>query len=61
MFENYKHNEHHYLFNLIAFNSVAPNRIWKKLKGNSSYKPPGASCTAQGPQKQPGFLKHLLF
>ena len=28
---------------------------------NSSYKPPDASYTAQGPQKQPEILKHRLF
>ena len=36
-------------------------RIWTKLCGNSSYKPPGASYTAQGPQKQPEIIKRLLF
>ena len=35
-------------------------RIWTKLGGKSSYKPPGASYTAQGPQKQPEILDTLL-
>ena len=35
-------------------------RIWTKLGGNSSYKPPGASCIAQGPQKQPDIFKNQL-
>ena len=29
--------------------------------GNSSYKPSGASYTAQGPQKQPEIFKNLLY
>ena len=37
-------------------NSVSLRRIWSKLAGYSSYKPPGASYTAQGPQKQPETL-----
>ena len=36
-------------------------RILTKLVENSSYKPPGASCIAQGPQKQPEILKKQLF
>ena len=36
-------------------------RIWTKLEGNSSYKLPGASYTAQGPQKQSETFKHILF
>ena len=35
-------------------------RIWMKLGGNSSYKPPGAYHTAQGPQKQPEIIKNPL-
>ena len=40
-------------------------RIWTELRGNSSYKPPGVSYAAQGPQKQPnslekGFLLYSL-
>ena len=42
-------------------NSVSPRRIWTKLGGNSSYKHPGASHTAQGPRKQPEILKNLLY
>ena len=38
-------------------NSVSLRQIWTKLVRNSSYKPPGASKTAQGPHKQPGILK----
>ena len=33
-------------------NSVSLRRIWTELRGNSYYKPPGASYMAQGPQKQ---------
>ena len=36
-------------------------RIWKKLWGFGYYKPPGASCTAQGPQKEPEKFKNLVF
>ena len=32
-------------------------RIWTTLGGNYSYKSPGASYTAPGPQKQPQILK----
>ena len=42
-------------------NSVSLRRIWMKLGGNSSYRPPGASYTSQGPQKQAEVIKHLLF
>ena len=38
--------------------SVSLRRIWMKLGENSSYKPPGASYTAQGPQKQPEIFKN---
>ena len=38
-------------------NSMSLRRMWARLKGKSSYKPPGASYTAQGPQKQPEILK----
>ena len=31
------------------------------LKGNSSYKPPGASYIAQGPQKQPEILYYTFY
>ena len=40
---------------------MSPRRIWTKLRRNSSYEPPGASYTAQTPQKQPEILKTLLF
>ena len=36
-------------------------RSWTKLGGNSSYKPPGASYSAQAPQKQTEILEHLFF
>ena len=37
----------------VGDNSVQlRERIWMKLGGNSSCKPPGDSYTAQGPQKQ---------
>ena len=36
-------------------------RIWTKLRGNYSYKPPGVSYTAQGPHKQPEILKKQFF
>ena len=42
-------------------NSVSLGRIWAKLTGNSSYKPPGASYTAQGPQKQPEIMQRCVF
>ena len=35
--------------------------LGRNLRGNSSYKPPGASYAAQGPQKQPEILKSQLF
>ena len=41
-------------------NSVSLRRIWTKHRANSSYKPPGASYTAQGLQKQPEIIKTLL-
>ena len=41
-------------------NSVSLRRIGTKRGGNSSYKPPGVSYTAQGPQKQKEIGKHLL-
>ena len=41
-------------------NSVSIRRIWTKLGGNSSYKPPRAYYTAQGTQKQPEILKIQL-
>ena len=44
----------------VGDNSVSLRRIWTKLEGNSSYKSPGASYTAQGAQKQPEILKHQL-
>ena len=34
--------------NFCAYRERLP-RIWTKFGGNSSYKPPGASCTAPGP------------
>ena len=37
--------------------TVSLRRIWTKLGGNYSYKPPGVSHTAQRPQKQPEILK----
>ena len=41
---------------LLGATKVDLDKIWE----NSSYKPPGASCTAPGPQKQPGIIKNLL-
>ena len=35
-------------------------RIWTKPGGNSSNKPPGASYTAQGPQKQSEISKRMF-
>ena len=35
-------------------------RIWTNFRGNSSYKPPGASYTAQGPQTQLEIVKNQL-
>ena len=35
--------------------------IWMKLGEKISYKPPGASYTAQGPQKQSEIIKNQLF
>ena len=40
---------------------MALRRSWTKLVINSSYKPPGDSCTAQGPQKQAGIIKIKLY
>ena len=40
--------------------SVSLMRSWTKLGGFFSYKHPGSSHTAQGPQKQPEILKDLL-
>ena len=40
---------------------VSVIRISTKLLRYSSYKPPGASYTAQGPQKQPDIFKNQLF
>ena len=40
-------------------NSVSLGRIWTKLGANSSYKPPRASYTVQGPQKQPEILNNM--
>ena len=31
-----------------------------KIRGNSSYKPSGASYTAQGPQEQPEIVKKIF-
>ena len=45
----------------VGDNSVSLRRIWTKLGGKSSYNPPGASYTAQGPQTQPEIVKNLLF
>ena len=46
---------------ILGDNSVSLRRIWTKLWGNSSYKPPPeASYTAQGPQKQPEIIKSML-
>ena len=36
-------------------------RIGTKLVGNSSHTPPGASYTAQGPQKQAKIINNLLY
>ena len=36
-------------------------QIWTNLGGNSSYKPPGASYAAPGPQQQPEFFKQPPF
>ena len=38
-------------------NSVSLRRIWTKLGGKSSYKPPGASYTAPGPYIRQGIGK----
>ena len=46
---------------LFGDNSVSLRRIWMKLGGNSSYEPPGASCTAQAPQKRSEILNTILF
>ena len=46
---------------IVGDNSVSLRRIWTKLEGNPSYKPPEASYTAQGSQKQPEILKTLLY
>ena len=35
-------------------------RIWTKIGGNSSDKPPGASYTAQGPQTHPENIKNIF-
>ena len=48
-------------FKVIGDTSVSLRRIWTTLGGNSSYNPTEASYTAQGLQKQPAILKHLLF
>ena len=40
--------------------SLSLRRIWMKLGETSSYKPPGAFYTAQGPQKPPEIPKDLL-
>ena len=39
---------------------MSHRRIWTTLGENPSYKPPGASYIAQGPQKQQEILKALL-
>ena len=44
----------------LGDNSVSLRRIWTTLGGNSSYKLPGASYTAQGHQKQPEINKQLF-
>ena len=46
---------------MLGDNSVLLRRIWTKLEGDSSYKPPGASYTAQGRQKQPDIMKKRCF
>ena len=46
---------------LFGDNLVSLRRIWTKLGGFFSYKPPGASYTPQGPQKQPEIVKNKLF
>ena len=46
---------------LFGDNSVSLRRIWMKLWGISSYNPPGASYTAQRPEKQPAILKSQLY
>ena len=44
--------------NNFGDNSVALRPIGRKIWGNSSYKPPGASCAAQGAQKHPEMFKN---
>ena len=56
-------NDFKLLFNsLIRSGGYSPPRarIWMKLGRNSFYKSPGASYTAQGPEKQPEILKNLV-
>ena len=48
------------LYTIFLYGETFP-RIWTKLGGNSSYKPPGASYTAHGPQKQSEIFKNVLF
>ena len=45
---------------MFGENSGSLRRIWTKLGDFFSYKPPGASFTAQGPQKQPEVIKNLF-
>ena len=42
-------------------NSVLRARIGTQYSENSSHKPPGASYTAQEPEKQPDILRSLLY
>ena len=45
---------------LFVDNLVSLRRIWTKLGERITYKPSGASYTAQGRQKQPEIVKNIL-